>query len=74
MVRPTIVNHMFGGINMMQDAHYAYTLDGKWGQKGICLKGTWDCNRNLLIAEFSDYNTWVARPPTVRKTSHFRSA
>ena len=61
VVRPTIVNHMFAGINMMQDAHYAYTLDGKWEQKGICLKGAWDCNRNLLIAEFSDYNTWVAR-------------
>jgi hypothetical protein len=61
VIRPTIVNHMFGGLNMMKDAHYALTLDGGWEQKGICLKGAWDCNRNLLIAEFSDYNTWVAR-------------
>ncbi len=61
VIRPTIVNHMFGGINMMKDAHYATTLDGGWEQKGICLKGAWDCNRNLLIAEFSDYSTWVAR-------------
>jgi hypothetical protein len=61
VVRPTIVNHMFGGLNLMKDAHYALTLDGGWEQKGICIKGAWDCNRNLLIAEFSDYNTWVAR-------------
>jgi hypothetical protein len=61
VVRPTIVNHMFGGLNMMKDAHYASTLDGNWEQKGICVKGSWDCNRNLLIVENSDYNTWVAR-------------
>jgi len=61
VIRPTIVNHMFGGINMMKDAHYASTLDGGWEQKGVCLKGAWDCNRSLLIAEFSDYSTWVAR-------------
>jgi len=61
VVTPTIVNHMFGGLNMMRDAHFARTLDGGWEQKGICLKGAWDCNRNLLIAEFSDYSTWVAR-------------
>jgi hypothetical protein len=61
VITPTIVNHMFGGFNMMRDAHFALSLDGDWEQKGICLKGAWDCNRNLLIAEFSDYSTWVAR-------------
>jgi hypothetical protein len=61
VITPTIVNHMFGGFNMMRDAHFALSLDGGWEQKGICLKGAWDCNRNLLIAEFSDYSTWVAR-------------
>ncbi len=61
VITPTIVNHMFGGFNMMLDSHDARTLDGKWADKGICLKGAWDCNRNLLIAEFSDYDTWVAR-------------
>ncbi|MBL8230800.1 MAG: TonB-dependent receptor [Bryobacterales bacterium] len=61
VITPTIVNHMFGGLNLMRDVHFASTLDGGWEQKGICLKGAWDCNRNLLIAEFSDYNTWVAR-------------
>jgi len=61
VITPTIVNHMFGGFNMMLDSHDARTLDGKWADKGICLKGAWDCNRNLLIAEFSDYSTWVAR-------------
>jgi len=61
VITPTVVNHMFGGLNLMRDIHFASTLDGGWEQKGICLKGAWDCNRNLLIAEFSDYSTWVAR-------------
>ena len=61
VITPNVVNHMFGGLNMMKDDHYAVTLDGAWEQKGICLKGAWNCNRNLLIAEFSDYSTWVAR-------------
>ncbi|MBM3814117.1 MAG: TonB-dependent receptor [Acidimicrobiia bacterium] len=60
VITPTIVNHMFGGFNMMLDSHFALTLDGGWEAKGICLKGAWDCNRNLLRTEFSDYNTWVA--------------
>jgi hypothetical protein len=61
VITPTMVNHMFGGVNFWKENHFAQTLDGGWEQKGICLKGAWDCNRNLLIAEFSDYNTWVAR-------------
>ncbi|MBI4909877.1 MAG: TonB-dependent receptor [Acidobacteria bacterium] len=61
VIRPTVVNHAFGGVNFWKERHDALTLDGKWADKGICLKGAWDCNRNLLIAEFSDYSTWVAR-------------
>ena len=60
VITPTIVNHMFGGFNMMLDSHFAPTLDGGWEQKGVCLKGAWDCNRNLLRVTFSDYSTWVA--------------
>jgi hypothetical protein len=61
VITPTIVNHMFFGVNFWKEAHFAQTLDGNWEQQGICLIGAWDCNRNLLIAEFSDYSTWVAR-------------
>mgnify|MGYP005852058859 CR=1 FL=1 len=61
VLAPTVVNHMFGGVNFWKERHDALTLDGNWSAKGICLKGAWDCNRNLLIAEFSDYSTWVAR-------------
>ncbi|MEX2261075.1 MAG: TonB-dependent receptor [Bryobacteraceae bacterium] len=61
VITPTIVNHIFGGFNMMTDSHLAQPADGGWDQKGICLKGAWDCKRNLLIAEFSDYSTWNAR-------------
>jgi hypothetical protein len=61
VIRPNIINHAFGGVNFWKEANSALTLDGGWESKGICLKGAWDCNRNLLIAEFSDYSTWVAR-------------
>ena len=61
VITPTVVNHLFGGFNMMKDSHLAQPADGGWDQKGICLKGAWDCKRNLLIAEFSDYSTWNAR-------------
>jgi hypothetical protein len=61
VITPTVVNHMFGGVNFWKERHDALTLDGGWEKKGICVKGAWDCNRNLLIVENSDYNTWVAR-------------
>ncbi len=60
VITPTIVNHMFGGVNFWKESHDALSLDGGWESKGICLKGAWDCNRNLLQVQFSDYNTWVA--------------
>ncbi|MEZ5354447.1 MAG: carboxypeptidase regulatory-like domain-containing protein [Bryobacteraceae bacterium] len=61
VVTPTTVNHMFFGINFWKERHDAQTLDGGWESKGVCVKGAWDCNRNLLIVESSDYSTWVAR-------------
>jgi hypothetical protein len=60
VIRPTIVNHMFGGVNFWKERHDAITLDGGWEKQGICLKGAWDCNRNLLRVDFSDYSGWVA--------------
>lgn len=61
VITPTLVNHMFGGVNFWKERHDALSLDGGWEAKGICVKGAWDCNRNLLIVENSDYSTWVAR-------------
>ncbi|HZO54614.1 MAG TPA: TonB-dependent receptor [Bryobacteraceae bacterium] len=61
VITPTLVNHMFGGVNFWKERHDALSLDGGWEAKGICVKGAWDCNRNLLIVENSDYDTWVAR-------------
>ncbi len=60
VITPTLVNYMYGGVNFWKENHNATTLDGNWEQKGICLKGAWDCNRNLLRADFSDYTSWVA--------------
>jgi hypothetical protein len=60
VITPTVVNHLFGGVNFWKERHDALTLDGGWEQKGICMRGSWDCNRNLLQVTFSDYNTWVA--------------
>jgi hypothetical protein len=61
VITPTLVNHMFGGVNFWKERHDALSLDGGWASKGICVKGAWDCNRNLLIVENSDFSTWVAR-------------
>ncbi|MEZ5354686.1 MAG: carboxypeptidase regulatory-like domain-containing protein [Bryobacteraceae bacterium] len=60
VITPTLVNYMYGGVNFWKERHDAITLDGGWEAKGICLKGAWDCNRNLLRADFSDYTGWVA--------------
>ncbi|MEZ5354687.1 MAG: TonB-dependent receptor [Bryobacteraceae bacterium] len=60
VITPTLVNYMYGGVNFWKERHDAITLDGGWEAKGICLKGAWDCNRNLLRADFSDYTSWVA--------------
>ena len=61
VITPTIVNHMFGGFNMMQDENIAQTYLGGWEAKGICLKGAWNCDKNLLIVDSSDYNRWGTR-------------
>ena len=61
VVTPTIVNHMFGGFNMMQDENIAQTFLGGWEAKGICLKGAWNCDKNLLIVDSSEYTRWGTR-------------
>ena len=60
VITPTVVNHMYGGVNFWKEDHFASTLDGGWQQQGVCLQGAWDCNRNLLRVDFSDYSSWVA--------------
>ncbi|MBK7926263.1 MAG: TonB-dependent receptor [Bryobacterales bacterium] len=59
VVTPTLVNHMFGGVNFWKESNSAVSLDGGWEAKGICVLRAWDCNRNLLIVTNSDYNRWV---------------
>ncbi len=61
VITPTIVNHLFGGFNVFRNKNTAQTFNGGWEAKGICLKGAWNCDRNLLIADFSDYNRWGTR-------------
>jgi hypothetical protein len=60
VLSPRVVNYMFGGVNFWKEAHFAQTLDGNWSQRGICLRDAWDCDRNLLRVDFSDYSNWVA--------------
>lgn len=57
---PTVVFYAYGGVNFWKERHDAITLDGDWEAQGVCLKGAWDCNRNLLKVDFSDYSNWVA--------------
>ncbi len=60
VISPTLIFYGFGGVNFWKEANSATTLDGNWSQKGVCLDGAWDCDRNLLMATYSDYSSWVA--------------
>ena len=60
VISPTLVGYAFGGVNFWKEKHNAITLDGNWSSQGVCLKGAWDCDRNLLKADWSDYSSWVA--------------
>ncbi len=60
VISPTLVGYAFGGVNWWKESHDAITLDGNWSSQGVCLEGAWDCDRNLLKVDFSDYNNWVA--------------
>ena len=58
VIKPTIVNYFYMGLNFYTDSNRALSYDQGWRGKGICLKGAWNCDLNFPIIELSDYSTW----------------
>jgi Carboxypeptidase regulatory-like domain len=58
VIRPTIVNYMYGGYNGLSSNKKVLAATGGWKAKGVCLINAWDCDVNFPQIDFSDYNTW----------------
>ncbi len=58
VIRPNIVNSAFGGWNTLQSDKYNLNSTGGWKQRGVCLLNAWDCDRNFVQIQFSDYAQW----------------
>jgi hypothetical protein len=49
---------MYGGWNTLQSDKYNYNATGGWKQRGVCLLNAWDCDKNFVQVQFSDYAGW----------------
>lgn len=58
VIRPTVVNSMYGGYNNLKSFKAAPAATGGWKARGVCLVNTWDCDRNFVQIQNSDYATW----------------
>jgi hypothetical protein len=57
VIKPTVVNNAFGGINFWKEKNASLNATGGWKSK-VCLINAFDCDANFIQAEFSDYGTW----------------
>ena len=58
VIRPTIVNYMFGGYNGLKSVKASLGAIGGWKNRGVCLVNSWDCDFNFVQIEFSDHAKW----------------
>jgi hypothetical protein len=58
VIRPTLVNNMYGGGNNWRELNASLNATGGWKAKGVCLINAFDCDRNFVQVTFSDYSTW----------------
>jgi hypothetical protein len=58
VIRPHIVNSAYGGWNTLQSDKYNLNATGGWKARGVCLLNAWDCDRNFVQIQFSDYASW----------------
>ncbi|MCL4402923.1 MAG: TonB-dependent receptor, partial [Acidobacteria bacterium] len=58
MIRPTIVNSMYGGYNSLKSVKAGVAATGGWKNRGVCLANAWNCDNTLVQIEFSDYAKW----------------
>jgi len=57
-VSPTIVNSFYGGGHDWKEKNVGVNVGTDWKQKGICLKGAWDCSLNFPMMTFDDFSSW----------------
>jgi len=57
VVRPTVVNNAYGGINFWKEKNASLNATGGWKSK-LCLINAFDCDANFVIIDYSDYGTW----------------
>ena len=58
ILRPNIVNSLYGGYNGLASTKAVAAAVGGWKAKGVCLIGAIDCDQTLPEITFSDYPTW----------------
>ncbi|MBI3680753.1 MAG: TonB-dependent receptor [Acidobacteria bacterium] len=58
VIRPHIVNSVYGGWNTLQSDKYNLNATGGWKARGVCLINAWDCDRNFVQVQFSDHAAW----------------
>ena len=58
VIKPTVVNNAFGGINFWKEKNASPNATGGWKSKGVCLINAFDCDATFVQVEFSDYGTW----------------
>jgi len=58
IIRPTVVNYFYAGMNKMRDNHRHPNATGGWSGRGVCINNAFDCDENFPIVEFSDFSTW----------------
>ncbi|HVG37998.1 MAG TPA: carboxypeptidase-like regulatory domain-containing protein, partial [Pyrinomonadaceae bacterium] len=49
IIRPTVVNYLFVGMNKMRDNHLHPNTIGGWKGRGICIINAFDCDENFPI-------------------------
>ncbi len=57
VIKPTIVNNAYGGINFWKEKNASPNATGGWKSK-VCLINAFDCDATFVQVEFSDYGTW----------------
>ena len=57
---PAIVNSLYGGGQDWKERNISLNAlyGGDWEQKGVCLKGVFDCKANFPQFTFSDFASW----------------
>jgi hypothetical protein len=57
VIKPTIVNNAYGGINFWKERNASLNATGGWKSK-VCLINSFDCDANFVRVDFSDYDRW----------------